>query len=71
MTNVLRLRNIPFLVFMIALLCLLPEPACAYIDPSTGSYAIQCCLGTVFALVFNSRRLWDCAQSYFCSIVRK
>lgn len=71
MTNVLQLRDIPFFVFMISLLCLLPEPACAYLDPSTGSYAIQCGLGTLFALVFNSRRLWGCAQSYFYSIVRK
>jgi hypothetical protein len=71
MTNVLQLRNIPFFVFMFALLCFLPEPACAYLDPSTGSYAIQCGLGTLFALVFNSRRLWGCAQAYFRTMVRK
>lgn len=71
MANVLQLRNIPFFVFMVTLLCFLPEPACAYLDPSTGSYAIQCGLGTLFALVFNSRKLWGCAQSYFCSMSRK
>lgn len=71
MTNLLRLRDLPFFVFVVSMCCLLPEPACAYLDPSTGSYAIQCGLGTLFALVFNSRRLWMCLRSHLSAMVGK
>lgn len=37
---------------------LLPAPGHAYVDPGTGSYALQMALAGFFALLFAGKSLW-------------
>jgi hypothetical protein len=34
------------------------DQACAYIDPSTGSYLLQFAIGALFALLFAVKAFW-------------
>jgi hypothetical protein len=59
-----QIKFIAFSLTMLTLLSVYPQPASAYLDPSTGSFAIQGAMGSVFAIMFYSRTVWNRIRSY-------
>lgn len=43
------------------------RPVFAYLDPGTGSYAIQILLATLFGGMFALKQSWSVVQSWFAS----
>jgi len=58
------INHLGFLLTVLTLVCIFPQPASAYLDPSTGSFAIQGALGSVFAILFYSRTAWNRLKSF-------
>lgn len=48
-----------FVAVMMLISYSVPQPAHAYIDPTTGSYALQAAMGTMFAIMFYARSAWN------------
>jgi hypothetical protein len=54
-----RAKDIPFVGMIVFLVYLIPQSAYAYLDATTGSYALQTALGAVFAVLFYGRGAWN------------
>jgi len=51
--------NLFFIALVILAVYMVPQPAHAYIDPSTGSYALQGAYAALFALSFYAKTAWN------------
>jgi hypothetical protein len=48
-----------------ALGCVFVRPAHAYIDPGTGSYILQTCLGIAFGALYTLKIYWRQVTAFF------
>jgi membrane protease YdiL (CAAX protease family) len=54
-----------FVVACVVLLLVLPVPAKAYLDPSSGSMLLQIAVGGFLAVVVTARMYWRKVRSFF------
>jgi len=54
-----RAYDIPFIAMVVMCVYLVPQSANAYVDATTGSYALQTALAAAFAVMFYARGLWS------------
>lgn len=51
-------KRVNWVVLIIGIMVISPEPAHAYIDPGSGSYVIQVALASVFGFLFVLKSYW-------------
>lgn len=63
----LKKKLVKSTIISIFLLTMLPLPAYAYIDPSTGSYVLQIILAGLLAVPFAIKKYWNKIKHIFKS----
>lgn len=65
--------GLPLGVFalLIAMTCLFPKPAHAYMDPGTGSYILQLLIAALLGVSFAIKMFWLRIKGFFANLVSR
>lgn len=58
MCNRFRIHLMELVIAMVSLIVVCSKPACAYIDPGTGSYVLQVVIASLLATAFVIKSAW-------------